>query len=61
MNRFQLYRLLRKNINISYKRSPIFEQNKWAKVLTYFGGAVFVLYLIMIGSIIAMEATGEAG
>jgi hypothetical protein len=61
MNRFQLYRLLRKNINISYKRSPIFEQNKWAKVLTYFGCAVFILYLIMFGFFIAMDAKGEAG
>ena len=27
MNKFQLYRLLRKNTNLSYKRSPAFEQN----------------------------------
>lgn len=32
MNKFQLYRLLRKNTNLSYKRSPAFEQNKWAKL-----------------------------
>ena len=49
MNKFQLYRLLRKNTNLSYKRSPIFEQNKWAKVITYFGGAMFGLYLILYG------------
>ena len=35
MNKFQLYRLLRKNTNLSYKRSPAFEQNKWAKLLIY--------------------------
>ena len=61
MNKFQLYRLLRKNTNLSYKRSPIFEQNKWAKVITYFGGAMFGLYLILYGCIIAMTAEGEAG
>ena len=61
MNRFQLYRLLRKNTNLSYKRSPAFEQNKWAKVLIYMGGGLFVIYLILYGGIIAMTADGEAG
>ena len=61
MNKLQLYRLLRKNTNLSYKRSPVFEQNKWAKALIYFGGALFALYLILYGVIIAMTADGEAG
>ncbi len=61
MNRIQLYRLLKKNTNLSYRRSPVFEQNKWAKVLIYFGGALFALYLILYGIIIAMTADGEAG
>ena len=61
MNKFQLYSLLRKNTNLSYKRSPVFEQNKWAKALIYFGGALFALYLILYGVMIAMTADGEAG
>ena len=61
MNKFKLYRLLRKNTNLSYKRSPAFEQNKWAKVLIYMGGAMFVMYLILYGGLIAMTADGEAG
>lgn len=61
MNKFQLYRLLRKNTNLSYKRSPAFEQNKWAKVLIYMVGGLFVMYLILYGGIIAMTADGEAG
>ena len=61
MNKFQLYKLLRKNTNLSYKRSPAFEQNKWAKVLIYMGAGLFVLYLILYGSIIATTADGEAG
>ena len=61
MNRLQLYRLLRKNTNLSYKRSPVFEQNKWAKALIYFGGAFFSLYLIIYGALIALTADGEAG
>ena len=61
MNKFKLYRLLRKNTNLRYKRSPAFEQNKWAKVLIYMGGAMFVMYLILYGGLIAMTADGEAG
>ena len=61
MNKFQLYRLLRKNTNLSYKRSPAFEQNKWAKLLIYIGGGMFALYLIMYGCIAGMAAEGTAG
>lgn len=61
MNKLQLYKLLRKNINLSYRRSPAFEQNRWAKVLMGFGGVMFVLYLILYGVLIGMAANGEAG
>lgn len=61
MTRLQLYRLLRKNINLSNKRSPVFEQNKWAKVLIYMGAGLFITYLILYGTLIAMGADGEAG
>lgn len=61
MNKLQLFRLLRKNTNLGYKRSPVFEQNKWAKVLIYLGGALFVFYLIFYGCIIATTADGETG
>ena len=61
MNRLKLYRLLRRNTTLSYKRSPIFEQNKWAKVMTYFGAAMLALYMILYGCIIAMTAEGWAG
>ena len=61
MNKLQLFRLLRKNINLSYRRSPAFEQNKWAKVLIGFGAAMFIIYLIMYGSILGAAANGEPG
>ena len=61
MNKFQLYRLLRKNTNLSYKRSPAFEQNKWAKLLIYLGGLMFAVYLIMYGCLIGMSADGVIG
>ena len=57
----KLYRLLRRNNSLSTRRSPLFEQSKWAKALLYFGGAVFALYLIIYGIIIAMTADGYAG
>lgn len=61
MNKFQLFRLLRKNIKLTEKRSPIFEQNKWAKIMAYVGAAFFILYLILYGAIIGMAADGEPG
>ena len=61
MNKLQLFKLLRKNIKLSEKRSPIFEQNNWAKVLVYFLSAMFIIYLIMYGAIIGSAADGEPG
>ena len=61
MNKLELFKLLRKNIKLSEKRSPVFEQNKWAKVLIYFLSAMFVIYLIMYGAIIGAAADGEPG
>ena len=59
MNKLQLFKLLRKNIKLSEKRSPVFEQNKWAKVLIYFLAAMFIIYLIMYGAIIGYAADGN--
>ena len=61
MNKWSLFRLLRSHVNQSYKRSPAFDQNRWAKVLMYFGGAFFALYLIIYGTAIGAAADGEAG
>ena len=61
MNKIQLFKLLRHNIKLSEKRSPVFEQNKWAKVLIYFLAAMFIIYLIMYGAIIGYAADGEPG
>lgn len=61
MNKWSLFRLLRSHINLSYKRSPAFDQNRWAKVMMYFGGAIFALYLIIYGTALGAAADGEAG
>ena len=47
MNKFELFKLLRHHIKLSDKRSPVFEQNKWAKGVVYF--------------LIGYAADGEAG
>ena len=52
MNKLELFKLLRKHINLSYRRSPAFEQNRWAKVLIGFGGLMFILYLVIYGVMI---------
>ena len=61
MNKIQLFRLLRRNTNLSYRRSAAFEQNQWAKVLIYLGAGFFALYLIIYGTAIGAAAEGEPG
>ena len=61
MNKLELFKLLRKYINLSYRRSPAFEQNRWAKVLIGFGGLMFILYLVVYGVMIGMASDGEPG
>ena len=61
MNKYQLFKLLRKNNHLSAKRNPALEQNKWAKVLIYFGAVMFAIYLIMYGIIMGSAADGLAG
>ena len=49
MNRLQLFRLLRRNNQLSVRRSPAFEQNMVAKVLMLLGAAFAAIYLIFFG------------
>ena len=59
MNRIALYRLLRRNANLSEKRSPALEQGKVAKVMMYIGAAFVAAYLIFLGSIFGRLAAEE--
>ena len=52
MNKVQLFFTLRRHINLSNKRHPMFEQNQVAKVFVYIGLAFTVLYLLMIGTML---------
>lgn len=61
MNKLELFKILHQHIKLSEKRSPVFEQNKWAKGVVYFLAALFIFYLILYGGIIGWAADGEAG
>jgi len=50
MNRFQIYRLLRRNSKLNEKRHPALEQNKVAKVMLYIGAALIGAYMIFLGA-----------
>lgn len=56
MNKFQLFRLLRKHIKLSEKRSPIYEQNKTAKVIIYVMSAFALCYMLFISIMLALIA-----
>ena len=58
MNRIQLFFTLRRNLKLSEKRSPMFEQNKIAKIFVYLGLGFTVLYLIVIGTMLGWGTRG---
>jgi len=59
MTRFQLYRLLRRNQHLGYRRNPAFEQGQIAKVLSFLGAGLFIIYLIAIGTSFGVIAQKE--
>lgn len=59
MNRLLLFRLLRRNNKLGYRRSPAFEQSMVAKVLMVLGAGFMAVYLIFFGTMMAMPANEE--
>lgn len=59
MTRFQLFRLIRKNLRLGDRRSPAFEQGMIAKALLFLGAGMFVIYLIIIGLTLGAAAKEE--
>ncbi|MBR2882194.1 MAG: hypothetical protein IKB96_07705 [Prevotella sp.] len=53
---YKLYKLLRKNIKLSEKRNPLFEQNRVAKIFLYIGFAFMCLYLLVGGTMLGWAA-----
>ncbi len=59
MNKFQLFRLLRKNKKLSEKRNVMYEANQYGKFFAYLGLAFFVVYFIAIGTFLGWTAATE--
>ena len=58
MNKLQLFLMLRRNMKLSNRRHPMFEQNKVAIVFTIIGVAFMSIYLIAIGTMLGWGARG---
>jgi len=56
MNRLQLLRLLRRHIKLSERRSPMYEQNRWAKFFVYLMGCFGLVYMIFIAVLLSIAA-----
>ena len=59
MNRYQLFRQLRRNSSLSYRRSPAFEQSVVAKVMLFIGAGFMAVYFIFIAIALAVLANEE--
>ena len=59
MNRILLFRLLRRNNKLGYKRSPAFEQSMVARVMMVLGAGFMSVYFIFIGVMMAMAANDD--
>ncbi|MCI6161476.1 MAG: DUF5687 family protein [Prevotellaceae bacterium] len=59
MNRYELFRTLRKHVKLSEKRSPVYEQNKASKYIIYTMSGFAMLYLIFISVMLSLIANGN--
>ena len=60
MNKLQLFLMLRRNMKLSNRRHPMFEQNKVAIVFTMIGVGFMSIYFIAIGTMMGWGARGGA-
>lgn len=58
MNKLKLLLMLRRNIKLSNRRHPMFEQNKVAVLFTAIGVGFMSIYLIAIGTMLGWGARG---
>ena len=59
MNRLQLFLLLRRHNTLAVRRSPALEQSMVARVLMLLGAGFMVIYLIFLGTMMAILATDD--
>ena len=60
MNKFQLFRLLRKNTKLSEKRHPMFEANQYGKLFGYIMAAFLAIEFIALGTFLGWLAATKA-
>lgn len=60
ISKLELLRILRRHIKLSEKRSPLYDQNRWAKLFVYFMGCFVLVYLIFISVPLAMAANSSS-
>lgn len=58
MSIIKLFFALRRNLKLSEKRSPMFEQNQVGKVFLYLGAGFMIIYLIAIGTMLGWASRG---
>ena len=56
MNRLRLFLQLRRHNTLAVRRSPALEQSQIARVMMLMGAGIMVIYLIFIGTMVAMMA-----
>lgn len=58
MNKFQIYRALRRHVSLSEERNVMYDTNVVAKVLIYLASAMIALYLVFIAVMFSLIANG---
>ena len=56
MNRFELFRTLRRHVKLSEKRSAAYEQNRTAKVMIYIAAGFVICYMMFLAVMLALIA-----
>ena len=56
MNKFQVYRTLRRHVRLSERRNVAFETNSIAKFFMILGGVMLVLYMMFIAVLLSLIA-----
>ena len=56
MNRFELFRTLRRHVKLSEKRSATYEQNRTAKVMIYIAAGFVICYMVFISIMLSLIA-----
>ena len=58
MTRLELYRLLRANEEVKDRRHPMFEKNKFMRILAIFMFLYYAAILLMVGTMLPFGLSG---